>query len=230
MSVQKFALSILLFCGCHLQAAAEWRGFIPYPIEYSIPEAKVVQRIPVKDLDFAAAVPGEPYLYAEESAYYRGYQRAFYAVTTKKAGWDCLRHYEILANGCIPYFLDLDQCSKETMYFLPRELIQEAMHLDGVSYLHIDHSKFNKKRYYEILDELLQYTRDHLTTRQMAAYLLKTLDYSGQGKILVLSQDTRTEYMRDLILIGLKELLHHRVIDFPKIPHIYQSYSQSPGS
>ena len=23
---------------------------------------------------------------------------------TIKAGWDCLRHYEILMNGCIPYF------------------------------------------------------------------------------------------------------------------------------
>jgi hypothetical protein len=140
-----------------------------------------------------------------------------------KAGWDCMRHYEILANGCIPYFLD--QCPAKTMYLLPKELIKEAMNLEGVSYLQIDHSKFNYKRYYEILDELLEYTRNHLTIKSMANYLLRTVDYSGIGKILYLSQDPGPDYLRCLMLAGLKELLGgDRVIDFPKINHIYTSY------
>jgi hypothetical protein len=31
--------------------------------------------------------------------------------------------------------------------------------------------------------------------------------------------------LRDLSLIGLKELLQEKVVDYPKIPHIYKSYS-----
>ncbi len=65
-----------------------------------------MSEIPEKDQDFASLIPGvlSTYIYDTEEEYFKGYQRAFYAVTCKKAGWDCLRHYEILANGCIPYF------------------------------------------------------------------------------------------------------------------------------
>ena len=54
------------------------------------------------------------------------------------------------------------------MHFLPRELIKEAMNLEGVSYLHIDHSKFDKEKYFEILGKLLEHTRKYLTTQAMA--------------------------------------------------------------
>jgi hypothetical protein len=203
--------------------------FIPHHIGYSIPEEKIVTKIPDKDLDFAYIIPGDnnTYIYRREADYYEGYQRAYYGLTKKKTGWDCLRHYEILANGCIPYFLDLDQCEPNTMYFMPKDLILEAMHLEGVSYMQIDHSKFNRERYFEILDLLLKHTREHLTCRKMALHLLNTMNYSGQGKILVLCQDTAAEYLRDLILIGLKQQFQNRIVDFPKIDHIYQNCTQN---
>lgn len=203
--------------------------FLPHPIGYSIPEIKIVKEIPKKDRDFAIMEPNIPgvastYLYEKEEDYYDDYKRSFFGITRKKSGWDCLRHYEILANGCIPYFLDLDQAPKYTMYFLPKELILEAMHLEGVFYRHIDHTKFNTEKYCAILHEILQHTRHHLSTKQMASYLLNSINYSGSGNILFLSQNTLVEYLRDLMLIGLKELLGNRVIDSPKIDHIYQSF------
>lgn len=200
-------------------------GKQPIPIQFSIPEDKIVKEVPHKDLDFASFIPGNSYMYAHESDYYQGYKRAFYAITKKKWGWDCMRHYEILANGCIPYFLDLDRCNANTMKFLPKELIIEAMNLPGVSYLQIDHSKFDKKRYYEILNKLLEHTRLYLTCRNMATYLLNSIKYTGQGNILYLSNDIKPDYMRCLTLIGLKQLYGNKIVDFPKIEHIYRNYT-----
>lgn len=200
-----------------------------YPIQFSIPEVKVVEQIPVKDRDFASLIPGQlkTYIYDTEEDYYRGYQRSYFAVTTKKGGWDCMRHYEILANGCIPYFIDIDKTAETLMPFLPKELIKEAMSLEGVSYLKIDHSKFNKVRYYEILAEMLEHTRRYLTTRSMALYLLEVINYQGSGKILFLSQNASPDYLRETTLIGLKELLGERLIDYPKIPFLYKSYEKN---
>lgn len=198
----------------------------PNPIGFSIPECKIVQRIPEKDQDFAYVIPGQldTYIFDTEEEYYQDYQHSYFAVTKKKGGWDCLRHYEILANGCIPYFLDLEECPEKTMFFFPKELIREAMQLDGVSYLHIDHQKFDRDKYEEILQKLLDHTRNFLTTSQMASTLLERINYSGFGKILYLSEDTEPDYLRCMTLIGLKELLGSQVVDFPKIPHIYRSF------
>lgn len=199
----------------------------PYPIQFSISEIKIVDKIPQKNQDFAYIIPGQnkTYIFDDESKYYKDYQQSYFAITTKKAGWDCLRHYEILANGCIPYFLDLENCPKNTMVFLPKELILEAMNLEGVSYGKIDHSKFNYKKYYEILSKLLDHTRKYLTTRSIAQYILNTVGYSGKGKILVLSDvNERTDYMVACTVIGLKELIGDRVIDYPKIEYIYKNY------
>jgi hypothetical protein len=198
-----------------------------YPIQFSISETKIVQDMPEKNLDFATLIPGDvrTYIYTEEEEYYKDYQRSFFALTCKKGGWDCLRHYEILANGCIPYFVDLDQCDPNTMIFLPKDLILEAMHLDGVDYLKIDHTKLNKEKYYEILNKLLEYTRTHLTGKNIGKYLLETIHYSGSGKILYLTSDVAPDYLRCCTLIGLKELLGNRIVDYPKIEHIYKSYS-----
>lgn len=202
-------------------------GAQPYPIGFSIPEIKIVENIPEKEKDFASIIPGDlsTYIYQIESDYYKDYQKAYFAITCKKGGWDCLRHYEILANGCIPYFTDLNNCNENTMTFFPKELIAEAMNLEGVSYLSIDHTIFDREKYNRILEKLLAYTREHLTTKQMADYILKQVQYSGQGNILFLSEDVNPDYLRCLTLIGLKELLQDRVIDVPKIEHLYQSYA-----
>jgi hypothetical protein len=197
-----------------------------YPIQFAIPECKIIDHIPLKDRDFAPLIPSDAstYIYTEEADYYGDYQRSYFAYTWKKGGWDCLRHYEILANGCIPYFVDLRQSDPNTMYFLPKELILEAMQLRGVSRGQIDHRFFNKTRYNQLLSKMLEHTRKYLTTKAMASYILQTVDYKGGGSILYLSNDIGPDYLRCCMLIGLKELLQDRVVDVPKIPHIYTSY------
>jgi hypothetical protein len=211
---------------CNVLLAAIYFAAGPYPIQFGIPEKKMVSEIPQKDRDFAFITPQKPetYIYQEEADYYADYQRSYFAVTQKKGGWDCMRHYEILANGCIPYFLDLDQCASDTMIFLPKQLIWEAMHLPGVEFPNIDHSRFDTQRYNEILQELLDHTRKYLSTRNIAEYLLRTIGYSGTGKVLYLSKAIEPDYMRECMLIGLRELLGDRLVDYPKIDFLYTSY------
>lgn len=204
-----------------------------YPIQFSIPESKVVQAPLPKDRDFAFLIPGnaQTYIFSSEEEYCRGYQRSYFAVTGKKGGWDCMRHYEILANGCIPYFVNLEECPPNTLYFLPKDLIQEAMHLPGVCYetLTINHAIFDRAKYDKILAELLDYTRKHLTTRAMAEYLLQTIGYTGEKPILFIvgrrgSGSGYVDYLQTLCLIGLKEVLGNKLIDFPRLDCIYKDY------
>jgi hypothetical protein len=90
------------------------------PISFSIPGGKIVEQLPRKtkmfathvvDPEVAASLPGArlEYAFASEADYYADLQAARFGVTMKRAGWDCLRHYEIAANGCVPCFRNLSQ-------------------------------------------------------------------------------------------------------------------------
>lgn len=58
---------------------------------------------------FFSAVGSDRYVFDTEADYYADLRRSRFGVTTKRAGWDCLRHYELAANGCVPCFRDLDR-------------------------------------------------------------------------------------------------------------------------
>ncbi len=44
----------------------------------------------------------------------------------RKGGWDCLRHYEIIASGSVPYFEDYERIPKFTMFDYPKKLQKKA--------------------------------------------------------------------------------------------------------
>jgi hypothetical protein len=94
-----------------------------FPISFAIPTCKV-NFIKDKTRDVAVCDPRDrsTYIYKNETDYYKGYQESRIGVTTKKAGWDCMRHYEILANGCLPYFINIDKCPELTMVSFPKQL------------------------------------------------------------------------------------------------------------
>lgn len=52
---------------------------------------------------------GTSYAFTDEHDYYADLRAARFGVTVKRAGWDCLRHYEQAANGCVPCFRRLDR-------------------------------------------------------------------------------------------------------------------------
>ena len=66
------------------------------------------------------------YIYDQEIDYYKQYSESFFAFTKSKGGWDCLRHYEILASGCLPFFKDIEHKPKYTMMNYPLNLQEQA--------------------------------------------------------------------------------------------------------
>ena len=87
-------------------------------ISFSFPEEKIVTEPPTgKDRQFASHVVDPEvaarigaqtsYAFSDEAEYYADLRRSRFGITTKRAGWDCLRHYEQAANGCVPCFRDL---------------------------------------------------------------------------------------------------------------------------
>ncbi len=136
------------------------------PINFCIPESLIVESLPTKTKRVAHIVPGDltTYIFDRVEDYYHDYQTSIFGITRKKGGWDCLRHYEILMNGCIPYFINLKGCPRFTMNLLPKDLLLETNeHYEkGTEF---DHTIYGH--------ELLNYTRQHLTTKKLAEYLLK---------------------------------------------------------
>jgi hypothetical protein len=175
-------------------------------------------------------IPGElgTYIYNTEKDYYNEYKESYFAITKKKGGWDCMRHYEIIANGCVPYFYDIENCPPNTMFLCPKKLFVEGNKLC---------EKFADKKIEELTEEiineynilrekLLNYTRTYLTTKKIAEYILEKTKFDDNNiKILFLSGCIQPDYLRCVTLHGFKTLIGLKCHDYPKVPHVYKSDS-----
>lgn len=135
------------------------------PISFGIPTIKLATPNKNKTQEYATCIPGQPetYIFKFEQPYYEDYQKSYYGVTMKKAGWDCMRHYEILGNYCMPYFIGLEDCPKNTLANFPKELLIEGRELAN---------NFDESKYFIILDELFNYTKNNLTTKNIANHII----------------------------------------------------------
>ena len=172
-----------------------------YPINFAVPKKKIIDTINTKPLNvLAPLIPDKKltYIYQNEKDYYHQYQDSIFALTYKKVGWDSLRHYEILMNGCIPLFLNIEKCPKKILTNLPKKLFLDVFNqyswilnqffptnIYKKKFLSIDkffYYFFNlfKKKYtassfitsypeiFEIKNKMLEYTRNNLTTEKIA--------------------------------------------------------------
>ena len=145
-----------------------------FPISFGIPKEKLISEIKRKEKILAHIIPGDisTYIYENEKDYYNDYAISYFGKSIKKAGWDCLRHYEIMANGCIPYFPDLLQCPKETMTSFPKRIVLETNDIfDKISQQSADIDGELLRKYCK---EILTFTRQYLTTEKIAEYLINT--------------------------------------------------------
>lgn len=204
------------------------------PIGFCIDENlfRPLKSAKLKTQAFSHSVPNftRTYVFNNEYEYMDEYEKSFYALTCKKAGWDCFRHLEIIAAGCVPYFENIEQCPEDVLTFFPKASIIQAMNLPGVSRGNIDMKVFSVKRYEQLRREIYLDTMRRLSCRAMAQYVLSSaIPVSGREipKVLFLCESTAPDYLRCLLLIGLKQLLGDaNVLDYPRIPHIYDDYSE----
>lgn len=139
-----------------------------FPISFAIPTCKVdFQKRKKKDFAFINPFNRSTYIYKNERDYYNDYKEARFGVTTKKAGWDCMRHYEILANGCLPQFYQLDKCPQHTMVHFPKKQCLEI------------HEKLKTQTpenvYEQYVDSIEQHLLNNNTTKALANYFIDTI-------------------------------------------------------
>ena len=79
-----------------------------------------------------------------------------------------MRHIEIMAAGCVPYFVDLEKMPKSTMQFYPKDLLRRAKILEGVTQngslldpksFSVDTNRINFTEYYDVANQILEHSR-----------------------------------------------------------------------
>tara|TARA_B100000674_G_scaffold133529_1_gene103145 strand:- start:145 stop:1122 length:978 start_codon:yes stop_codon:yes gene_type:complete len=146
------------------------------PITFSYPEEKIGRRTKNKTQKTGTVIPGDESTYIfrgncfsfdMEKKYYKDYNKSYFGLTEKKAGWDCMRHYEIMGNYCLPYFPDLIYCPNNTLHNFPKKLIIEGNRLMD---------NFDEQEYFRILDEMFEYFKNNLTTKAVAQDLINRIN------------------------------------------------------
>lgn len=199
-----------------------------YLIGLSIPEEKIIDYIPEKTKMLSNMIPGNlsTYIYDNEIDYYNEYRSSYFAITMKKHGWDCLRHYEIMANGCIPYFIDIEYCPAHSMSLLPKKLfiygntLYEKYKNKNIDDLTID----DKNELNKLIKDILLFTKTNLTTKCITKQILEKSNHINVNKILVITgQEGVPDCMRGLILNGLKNMFKNNCHEYPKTSYIYKN-------
>ena len=207
-----------------------------YPIFIGIPKSEVVGCVPRKYFGFRGGVkePGVgAYRFSahEEREYKRGYNEAYFGLTKKKAGWDCMRHYEILANGAVPYFEDdLSACPRLTLAHWPKQLLESLKTLPGVQGHNatVDAPLLDGSgTYAAAAAALLKFARARLTSEALATYVLDATGHAKSKDVLILSSHPAPDFMREMLIHGFRSLLGASAVDFIKPAHLYRP---PPGS
>lgn len=173
----------------------EWINKL-FPINFAIPSCKIVDKIPAKCKWVADIIPADhnhpnrkTHSYENEEDYYQDYRDSYFGLTTSKGGFACQRHIEILANGCMPLFGDLELCPEYTLNNFPKETLLFVKDWSFINlpkkvftkndillrWNYVDESKFDLDLYNHTAEFLLKFTRDYLTTEALAKYLLEVV-------------------------------------------------------
>jgi len=170
----------------------------------AIPKENIVDEIPSKKKNLMSVIPGlySTYKYdaTQEKDYFQDFQESFFGLTWKRAGgWEAMRHYEILSQGCMPLFLDINHVPSTMMLTYPKQqasnFLDIAVKIAGyrkdmkfeyvdsdtghmisvignVAWDHIEFNDPDSYGYYELANEMLQFTKEYLTTEYQAKRIL----------------------------------------------------------
>ncbi|CAJ1366247.1 unnamed protein product [Effrenium voratum] len=156
---------------------------VMFPISYSIPKDRILAEVPQKTAlvmnDSMKSFQFKNYKFGphQEEEYHQHIQQHYFGDTRRKGGFDCLRHYELMANGCVPIFHDLEHLPKSILRTLPRALLLEAKALYGSTL-------GPGSRYQSLAQEMLTWAqelkrraqKEKISTESAARYILQTLN------------------------------------------------------
>ena len=147
-----------------------------YPISFAFPKEKINLYPELKNKIYSSINPGETtfgtYKFLDEESYYKEYSQSYFALTMKKSGWDCMRHYEIISNKCIPIFQNIENCPAETLKTLPKELFSKVNYIinqNGMEWFS------GNEIYEELNNQIFNHFIDNCTTEKLFNYILNVI-------------------------------------------------------
>jgi hypothetical protein len=145
--------------------------------------------------------------FSNEEEYFNDISISWFGLSCKKGGWDCLRHYEILACGTLLLFRDYDEkpkyCSPQFLpcisYSSKEELFEIINKLlpNGVPSL----------EYFKLLKKQREWLLSHGTTKARAEFVLNVVNSNGELKFDDLNYFNYFVDYKFKIIVSLKKFL-----------------------
>jgi hypothetical protein len=153
-----------------------------YPTGFGIPSNKInAINLNIKNKLFQSTAPSNAcfyensnYKFNNENEYYKDMQESWFGLSCRKGGWDCLRHYEIMANGSVLLFKDFDKKPKLCEPNCPAISYSNKEELDSLMNRLIVNNKPTEK-YLNILKEQRTWLLTHGTCESRAIDIIKIL-------------------------------------------------------
>jgi hypothetical protein len=179
-----------------------------YPISFSFP-TDLVRPLTEKKKKYSKIVPGEPYSFTDPEKYLDEYAESQYAITMKKAGFDCMRHLEILAAGSVPIFKEPETIPERTMTHYNKELFLKGEAATS--------------------EEWREHFEKHLTTKAMANYMMKTIGDPKVERVLFIDDALPgyIDYLSLFIAAGMKEIHGNKLDLLFELPYLYKDFTGS---
>lgn len=170
-----------------------------FPLNFSFPRPDLMPRATGHRPHFLSdTIPGAPFSFDSWEAYLAEYRSSYWALSTKKGGWDTFRHLEILFSGGIPLMPGLSRSHRFSLAHFPkralihiyRSLVAKGPAIPGA------HTR----------EFLGHFASEHLTSEAMARYLLRTARAEDSSVVFLdRSLPSRTDYLSAFTFIGLSK-------------------------
>lgn len=175
-----------------------------YPLNFSFPRP---QLMPTEITDrphfLSSTIPGEPFSFDSWDDYLAEYGSSYFALSTKKGGWDTFRHLEILFSGGIPLMPGLGTAHQYSLAHFPKRALvglYDSLVQDGPAV-----PSWTTQAFFR------DFAHAHLTSEAMAGYVLELTGLESSSILFVdESLPARTDYLSAFTYIGLKQATGQR--------------------
>ena len=164
------------------------------------------------------SMQGSRYSIFNEEEYLRKYASGHFVSTTKKAGWDCARHNEILLAGSLPLFDQLPDHSIHSLFHHPTECQTQ-----------FKNAQSGREDPAKLREGMYQWFSNHLTCDAMVHFMFRSVGFDPCAETPILFLDasapTEPDYMSNLLLTGLHDVLGPAVHVWRPVDYLYMDYS-----
>tara|TARA_R100001509_G_scaffold148320_1_gene106032 strand:- start:2626 stop:3690 length:1065 start_codon:yes stop_codon:yes gene_type:complete len=198
-----------------------------YPLNIVPPRRLILDRIPEKRKLLGTIIPGaqETYVFTEQEPYYKDYQESYFGYNWKKGQWDTGRNQEIMMNGCVPLFMDIDKCPEYCLMHHPKEKYESIRNrYAGKSLGYINN--FDGDEYEQDCLWLMDYCRENLNSEAMAKFSLSVTQNEKVKNVLFITLGDRADQLNDYMFIGFRNLLGSGVVETNKLWWVYKDVNE----